>query len=179
MRKKSATDIDMGRYNTACFTGYRPQKLPWGYNEADPRCIAFKQRLAEAITTAYSLGFNHFITGGAIGVDMYAAERVMHMREAGDDIVLEIILPYPSFNGAFEGMLGDRFTNIVLSSELLWVPSDEYASTVYVERNSYMVDESGLVIAGFDGQEGGTKNTIDQAYRKGASIWIIDPNEHY
>ena len=30
---------------TCCFTGHRPQRLPWGDNEADLRCQAVKARL--------------------------------------------------------------------------------------------------------------------------------------
>ena len=27
------------------FTGYRPQKMPFGFDETDPRCIDFKKRV--------------------------------------------------------------------------------------------------------------------------------------
>lgn len=28
---------------TVCFTGHRSQKLPWGYNEEDERCVNMKK----------------------------------------------------------------------------------------------------------------------------------------
>lgn len=31
------------------FTGHRPQSLPFGFNEADERCIALKQKLRDEI----------------------------------------------------------------------------------------------------------------------------------
>ena len=34
---------------TCCFTGHRPEKLPWGDDEADPRCRALKRKLADAV----------------------------------------------------------------------------------------------------------------------------------
>ena len=37
---------------TVCFSGYRPEKLPWGYDEDDPRCAALKERLRQAVTDA-------------------------------------------------------------------------------------------------------------------------------
>ena len=40
------------KMKTVCFTGRRPQKLPWGYNETDERCINLKQMLAEKIEKA-------------------------------------------------------------------------------------------------------------------------------
>ena len=47
------------------FTGYRPQKMPFGFNESDPRCIDFKCRVKETIQTLYDMGYRHFISGGA------------------------------------------------------------------------------------------------------------------
>jgi hypothetical protein len=37
-----------------------------------------------------------------------------------------------------------------------------------------MVDHSSLVIAVFNGERGGTKNTLDYAKRKGVACIIID-----
>ena len=39
----------MDKSTTCCFTGHRPDKLPWGEDETDPRCLALKQRLAAAL----------------------------------------------------------------------------------------------------------------------------------
>ena len=30
------------REKTVCFSGHRPEKLPWGDNERDERCVALK-----------------------------------------------------------------------------------------------------------------------------------------
>lgn len=34
---------------SCCFSGHRPAKLPWKYDERDPRCIEFKDRLFSVI----------------------------------------------------------------------------------------------------------------------------------
>ena len=52
---------------TCAFTGHRPHKLPWKYNEADPRCAALKETLAEQITTLAGAGVMEYFTGGADG----------------------------------------------------------------------------------------------------------------
>ena len=39
----------MGGADTCCFTGHRPDKLPWGTREEDPRCAALKGRIAAAL----------------------------------------------------------------------------------------------------------------------------------
>lgn len=35
--------------NGCAFTGHRPHKLPWKYNEGDARCVALKTALKEQI----------------------------------------------------------------------------------------------------------------------------------
>ena len=76
------------------FTGHRPQSLPFGFNEADERCIALKQKLRdEIIRQIEENGVTHFITGMAIGVDMFAAEIVLGLKSAYNGITLECAIP--------------------------------------------------------------------------------------
>ena len=49
----------MDREQTCCFTGHRPEKLPWRYDESDPRCVELKGRLAAALGDAYGKGKRH------------------------------------------------------------------------------------------------------------------------
>ena len=42
----------MNRETTCCFTGHRPEKLPWREDEGDPRCLELKARLAGAVEAA-------------------------------------------------------------------------------------------------------------------------------
>ena len=79
----------MEREHTCCFTGHRPDKLPWGTGEQDPRCLALKARLDEALERAYLAGCRHFICGMARGSDLYFAEAVLALRELHPEITLE------------------------------------------------------------------------------------------
>ena len=67
VRRKPALNM-----HRCAFTGYRPQKMPFGFNESDPRCIDFKRRVKETIQALYDMGYRHFISGGALGMDMAA-----------------------------------------------------------------------------------------------------------
>lgn len=71
----------MDKSTTCCFTGHRPDKLPWGTHEDDPRCMALKQRLDAALMQVYDGGVRHFICGMAWGADLYFAEAVLALRE--------------------------------------------------------------------------------------------------
>ena len=67
---------------TCCFTGHRPDKLPWGLDEGDPRCLAVKRSLARELDGLYRRGFRHFISGMAMGCDLYFAEAALEPGEA-------------------------------------------------------------------------------------------------
>ena len=58
------------------FTGHRPRKFPWGYNEADARCVALKQALATEIAKLVDAGYTDFLSGMAEGID-YEKLRIM------------------------------------------------------------------------------------------------------
>ena len=46
--------------NLCAFTGHRPSKFPWKYNETDPRCVALKVTLAEQISLLANRGVTDF-----------------------------------------------------------------------------------------------------------------------
>ena len=76
------------------FTGYRPQKMPFGFDETDERCVNFKLRLYNTIESLIDQGYKHFISGGALGMDMFAAEAVLRLKEKHPEITLEMVSPF-------------------------------------------------------------------------------------
>ena len=78
---------------TCCFTGHRPQSLPWGTREDDPRCAELKTELAARLEAVYEMGWRHFLCGMALGCDTYFAEAVLALREKHPDVTLEAVIP--------------------------------------------------------------------------------------
>ena len=63
------------------FTGHRPQKFQFGFDEADERCVRLQQVIREHIIQLIEKeGVSYFISGMAMGVDMYAAEIVLDLK---------------------------------------------------------------------------------------------------
>ena len=83
----------MKREISCCFTGHRPEKLPWGEDERDLRCMDLKDRLSAAVEEAYEQGIRHFLCGMARGADFYFCEAVLHLRNLHRDITLEAVIP--------------------------------------------------------------------------------------
>lgn len=79
---------------------------------ADPRCVDFKRRLCNSIEMMILEGYTHFISGGALGMDMYAAEAVLTLREQYPEITLEIAIPHDGQTAKWPQSLRDRAERI-------------------------------------------------------------------
>ena len=66
-----------------------------------------------------------------------------------------------------------RFNKIIKKADLVKEINDHYFPGCYQVRNEWMVDRSNLVIAVFNGQKSGTKNTVDYAKRKGIRVMNV------
>ena len=79
---------------TYVFTGHRLQHLPFGMNENDERCVRLKEIPKEEIINLIEKeDVTHFITGMALGVDLYAAEIVLDLKARYPSITLESAIP--------------------------------------------------------------------------------------
>ena len=80
--------------NSCAFTGHRPHKFPWRYNEADERCVALKAVLEEQIVALVEAGVTAFHSGGADGVDCWATLIVLELKKKNPALKLHMILPH-------------------------------------------------------------------------------------
>lgn len=149
--------------NAVCFTGHRPNKMNIDEKEA-------KELLEKAIDDSISRGKNVFITGMAMGIDIWAAEVVLKKKAEGEAVFLICALPHPGFEKRRSEEEKKRFFDILEKADTSKLISEKYFTGCYQKRNVWMVDLSSLVIAAYNGEAGGTKNTIDYAKRKGKQI---------
>ena len=163
--------MDYERKETACFTGHRASKLPWGYDEGDARCLALKAKIADSVNMLYANGVRHFICGMALGCDMYFAEAVLSLRENLPDIVLEAAIPCLDQADHWREAQRARYARLLESCDIKTALSHRYAPGCMELRNRYMVDRSGAIIAAFDPEiGGGTAKTIWYAIRSGLNV---------
>ncbi len=158
------------RQESCCFTGHRPQKLPWGYDETDSRCITLKARIADAVLWAYQEGYRHFLCGMAQGCDLYFCEAVLALRAQYPDVTIEAAIPCPTQADAWPEAERRRYRELVGRCDMETMVSDAYSSSCMQRRDRYMVDHSMLLIAAFDGTAGGTRYTVEYALRQGIEL---------
>ena len=163
-------------YKRCSFTGYRPQKMPFGFDESDPRCIDFKARLHDALEELIGKGFAHFISGGAMGMDMYAAEAVLELKETYPWIILEMVSPFDDQAKRWEPEYQSRHELLFAAADIVTATSHPYTRGCLFKRNRYLVDNADLLLAAYDGQPGGTRMTVEYARETGIPVQCITPN---
>lgn len=147
---------------TCCVTGHR--EIP------EDKLAYVEAELRKAILAARDSGYTRFINGGAKGADLLFAAIVTELREQGCPIFLETALPY-------RGRLNSRdpaFQKMISACDRIKVLYEKSSRSCYHVRNRYMVDESDLVIAVYDGRDtGGTVYTMNYAQDKHKTIQVI------
>lgn len=159
---------------SCCFTGHRPAKLPWGQDENDARCTALKAEIASALDAAYGCGYRHFISGMAMGCDMYFAEAVIALRRRCPEVTLEAAIPCATQTERWGEKSRSRYNALIDACDKVTLLQDSYTRDCMMRRNRYMVEHSSLIIAVFDGRPGGTMNTLLYARRRGVKSYIIE-----
>ena len=161
--------------NTCCFTGHRPNKLPWRNDESDPRCVALKERISDILSALYSGGIRHFICGMAVGCDTYFAEAVFKLRNEHDDVTVEAALPFEGQANNWTVYQRARYFHDVSACDYETLLQKEYTRDCYLNRNRYMVDNSSVLVAVYDGSRGGTMHTVNYAMKRGLEIIRLVP----
>ncbi|MGX8692343.1 MAG: SLOG family protein [Clostridia bacterium] len=159
---------------SCCFSGHRPAKLPWGSDESDPRCFDLKQELAARLQGIYEAGYRHFICGMAAGCDLYFAEAVLELRSRHPEVTLEAAIPCTGQSDNWPMALRERREALVADCDEVTLLQRNYSPGCMQRRNRYMVERSSLLLAVYDGQPGGTMNTILLARRSGCRVLTIE-----
>ena len=161
---------------TCAFTGQRPQDLPFGLNEEDERCIKLKQTLREQIIQLIeNADVMHFISGMAIGVDMYAAEVVLGLKASYPGITLESAIPCENQAEKWPENLRDRYFDIASRCDTETLLQTHCTPDCVDKRNCYMADHADMLIAAWDGSPGETGKMVRYVHRQGKPAVIINP----
>lgn len=161
---------------TCSFTGHRPQKLPWGYDESAEGCMRLKRALAEQIEKLTANGVTDFLSGMALGVDTFCAEIVLAMREKNPALKLHCILPCMGQDDKWTTSARVRYASILDKADSIVYVSRGYHPGCMLERDRFLVDWADCLLAVYNGGgRGGTAATVNYARKAGREIWVIDP----
>lgn len=155
------------KMHRCCFTGHRPEKLFL----VDREII---KELEREIKAAIERGYTTFILGMARGVDIWAAEIVLNLRKKNKDLHLICASPYEEFEARWSQDWQKQYRKIIKKADYVKYVSPEYSLACFQIRNEYMVNHSNLLIAVYNGEVGGTRNTLNYAKKNYIEIIVIE-----
>ena len=158
------------------FTGHRPRKFPWGYNEADTKCVALKQALTREIVKLVEAGYTDFFSGMAEGTDTWASLAVLALKKGNPALKLHCVLPCEGQADGWSALAQELYSSILEQADEVVYVSQEYHDGCMLERNRYLVDHAACLLAVYNGEwRGGTAMTVRYARKLNRDVHIIDP----
>ena len=160
LTENNAARLD--RDTACCFTGHRI--ISGGDIEA------VRRGLSSAIDALYGDGIRCFISGGAIGFDIEAAEAVISARGGKPDIRLIMALPCEKQDKSWTAVQKKRYRGVLDAADEIIFVSRAYNSYCMRKRNRFMVDNSRVVLAYIKRPRGGTAYTVSYALDSGVKV---------
>lgn len=157
------------RLHRCCFSGHRPEKL----DEPEEQVKAW---LSEQIDRAITAGYTTFISGCAMGVDIWAGQLVLQKKAKNPALRLIAATPWPGFSNRWSIDWQVQYSDLLKNADLIVPVCNHYHNGVFQQRNEWMVDHSNRVIAFYNGAPGGTRNTIEYAEKKGVEVITNNPD---
>lgn len=126
-------------------------------------------------------GVRRFYIGGAIGVNLWAGELLLKLKEEPgyEDLELAVILPFPGHDAKWDVRSRKRLEYLVRHSvEHLTVGTEDCRES-YISQNRYLVDNAQYLVAVSEEhreQETGSFQVTTYAREKGLEIIYIHPD---
>lgn len=167
---------------SCAITGHRPTRFKFKYNEKHTLCQKIKKSMLEVFRTLHDEnGVTDFYVGGALGVDMWAAEILFSLcKQPGyENIKLIVAIPFENYYSGWDEHSKRRLLTIIRKASYCTTVGKEVGAVGYKRRNYFMVDHANFLLAVYDNNRkvrSGTGQTVNYALKKGRSIYFVNPD---
>lgn len=164
---------------TVAFTGMRK---PFGNNNENSIYYSIlKDKIKDVVLNLIEKkSANYFISGLAIGSDQLCASVVIELKELKKNykIQLEAAIPCSNQDRFWTDNYKKNYKEILSLCDIKkYISNKPYTKYCMHIRNRYMVDNSDIIIAIWNGQQGGTAQTVKYARTKKIPIITINPDD--
>ena len=144
---------------SACFTGHRrltQEKLP-----------GLTLRLDRVLEALYRRGFRRFFTGGALGFDTLAAQRVLNLQTRFPDVRLILSLPCGDQSRSWQIRDQYEWLRLRYAADEVRILAPAYYPGCMQVRNRYMVERSAICVCCLSHMKNsGTASTVAYALQQ-------------
>ena len=150
-------------------TGHRPNKLG-SYKIPNP---IYNYIVSESKKAIHLIKPSKIITGMAIGYDQIIANLALELN-----IPFIAAVPFTGQELFWPPDSQEQYRDLLSKADdLVVVNKGGFAAWKMQTRNEWIVNNSDMMLAAFDGTKGGTANCVEYAKTKNKSVKIINPLE--
>ncbi len=147
---------------TVGFTGHR--------SLSPEETLQAAEALHNTVDLLISMGATDFYAGGALGFDTLAARAVLAAKNAGADVHLHLLLPFPGQDRRWGRDDKAMYRSILESADSCEYFCEKYLPGVYHLRDRAIVERSETIVAFLSRKSGGTAYTVALADSLGKEI---------
>ncbi len=143
-----------------------------GHRDIPPDRIAYvEQKLGAQIDLALEEGYNRFVVGFALGVDMLFVHLLQEKITNHPGILIEAVLPYA---GAMKRRKSEE-RQLLSTCDSVSFHTERYTPGCVDGRNRFLIDQSHRIIAVYDGRlKGHTHSALRYAAATKKDIRLIN-----
>ncbi len=139
------------------------------------KCVDLDGSLFECLSLRveelYNQGKRYFLSGGAVGFDLLAAEVVLSLKGCCPEISLILVIPFAGQDAKYSQTDKLRYERVSSEAASVVIINEEgYDIAAYHLRNDFMVRHSSHIIAYSNGRGKGTQSTIKLAKKLGVEV---------
>lgn len=163
-------------------TGHRPSRFKFKYSEDYSLCKKIKRAMFEQFKKLYDeQGVRRYYVGGALGVDMWAGELILRLKEQPGygDIELVVVLPFEGHDAKWDERSKRRMNFLLRMCSDCVIVGKEDCRESYIKRNCYMMDRANILVAVYDNDRSirsGVGMAVNYAKKKELDIIYIHPD---
>lgn len=163
-------------------SGVKPTRFKFGYKENYSLCKKIKRALEKEFKQLHDEeSVQCFYIGGSLGVDIWAGEIVLRLKEQSgyEDMRLILALPFPDYQQNWDLRSQKRLSFLIKHSEDAFFVGKEDCRESYVDRNCYMVDHANYLVAVSEDETentGGGMQIVRYAKKKNRKVVYIHPD---
>lgn len=167
---------------SCAITGPKPTRFKFKYKEENSLCRKIKKAMLRQFRRLYSRkDVRRFYIGGTIGVNIWAGELLLKLKEEPgyEDIELIVVRPFPGHDAKWDVRSRKRFEYLVQNSRECLIVGTKDCQESYINLNRYLIDHADYLVAVSErnlDMEGESFQATAYAREKRLGIMFIHPD---
>lgn len=142
----------------ACLIGPNPNDFPFDYANDYLQKAMYQDKLYKKITDLIHKGCKQFITGMELGAELDFANAITYIRDESfpdEGITIEGVIAHSNMHKEYTGENWMTFTGVFKNCDKKTIVSEHLTVDCRIKSMKYMIDNSDIVLAVWNGEEAG------------------------